>query len=637
MGILDSPLAMTLVNTGIRGATLPPPPVPPDIAGLTGLRPPVPGQQPGAAGGGLQSPFNPDVDIFGHPLQQAALAAPGREQVGTSTSGRPIYAQEPDPFQMPTMAELDALGKEAVIGQFDADLERFEGSEKILDRQNELSGTGGILETEKTDQLKANAAERVEVMDQFNQGLVDLDALPDEVRKEVYGNVESLKKYISGRIDTNLGAMRAEYDGMRDVLESMNEEHFAQARDRTAEMLQATGNGVMSQIGNTVRTMQADPRFQEMSADQQSVSLATVRYAGAAKIGSTLAEVGAQERARLDLERVTRDQMLASFDEKYLGEAGATRRTLVGAEIAQVGAAQREAGLKAADALIVRDEQKRLTRLDMANFTSESRMAEQTFILGQNQLILQGNRDAFTMQDALVRPVLESGLMNHAVAIQSHAIGLLTLIYNNDLNANAVQTGYVQAMLEPLDNFIGYQMQKELQPEPAGTDWGDPIGAGITGGFKLLDKQACIDGTAKLETPEGRRSLNSLHVGDLVKSADGSYQKIVRMDHGLAARSRANDFVEISRSAKGNKLILTEDHVVEGAPARDWPWLLKPVAAVACGDILLEDGSDYLANGFRIKTTKALCSLHAALAAHDRTRQAEPAVLAELATPAEAN
>ncbi len=151
----------------------------------------------------------------------------------------------------------------------------------------------------------------------------------------------------------------------------------------------------------------------------------------------------------------------------------------------------------------------------------------------------------------------------------------------------------------------------------------------------------CIDGTAKLETPEGRRGLNSLHVGDLVKSTNGSYQKVVRMDHGLAARcgrrpSRADDFVEISRSATGNKLLLTEDHVVEGVPAKDWPWLLKPVEAVAFGDILLEDGSDYLANGFRISTTKALCSLHAALEAHNRTRQAMQAVPALPAVLAEA-
>lgn len=139
----------------------------------------------------------------------------------------------------------------------------------------------------------------------------------------------------------------------------------------------------------------------------------------------------------------------------------------------------------------------------------------------------------------------------------------------------------------------------------------------------------CIDGTAKLKTPEGLRGLNSLHVGDSVESTDGGYQKIVRVDHGLAARSRLGDFVEISRTAsgqgpQGNKLILTEDHVVEGAPARDWPGMLKSVEAVACGDILLEDGSDYLANGFRVSTTKALCSLHAALVAHNRTRQAVP-------------
>ncbi len=459
--LFDSPAGQTVVSTGIRAATLPPPPDAPDIAGAVGLGP------------------DAVTNYQSWEDQQQAIQNMNSMLAPFGLPGMPLPPPEeapPTPFQLPTMTELDELGKEAVTGQYEAELERFEGAQGDLDKQRELV-TG--LETEKTEQLEAAAAERVEIMDQFKQGLLDLDALPDEVRAEVYGNVESLKKYISTRIDTNLEAMRAEYTGMRDVLESMNEEHFSQARDRTAEMLQATGSGVMSQIGNTVRTMQADPRFQEMSADQQSVALATVRYQGAAQIGSTLATVGAQERSRLDAERVVRDQMLASFDEKYVGTAGAVRGALVGAEITQVGAAQREAGMKVADAMVVRDEQKRLTRLDMANFTSKSRVAEQTFILGQNQYILQGNRDAFTMQDALMRPVLEAGLMNHAAAMQSLGIGLLQLDYNNRLNANAVQTGYIQSMLQPFDDWMGYQMQKSLQPDPAGMDWGGPISASI--------------------------------------------------------------------------------------------------------------------------------------------------------------
>lgn len=121
---------------------------------------------------------------------------------------------------------------------------------------------------------------------------------------------------------------------------------------------------------------------------------------------------------------------------------------------------------------------------------------------------------------------------------------------------------------------------------------------------------ACIDGTAKLETPDGKRSLGSLHVGDRVKSTNGSYQKVVCMDHGLAADIRAGDFVKISRTAEGRSLILTKEHVVEGARAEDWPWLLEPVKAVVCGDILLEDGSDYFANGFRVSTSKALRDLY---------------------------
>ena len=489
---------MAAVDTLVRYLLQPKPPAAPDILGMSGMQAPgqqPPGQQPSpetGGGGALASPFAPGLDIFGNPLQGAPPAtAPdpetseGRGAFLASIAHLPLDEQkrlwddfrDPTPiFEIPTMSELDVLGKAAVTGQFESEVEQFEEGKDILAEQRQ---TVGDLKTEKAEGVEAGRKERAEQLQAFEDGLIELDALPDDVRKEVYGNVDNLKSYIEGRIGTTLKEMRTEYAGMRDVLESMNESHFAEARDRTAEMLQATGSGVMAEVGNTVRTMQSDPRFQEMSADQQGVALQTVRLTGAAQIGSTLATVGAQERARLDTERLSRDQIMSSFDEVYLTQSAGTRRVLESTGISEVGAAQREAGQAVANAMFVRAEQKRIVRSDMANFRNQSRLAEQNFILGQNQLILQGNRDAFTMNSSLQRPVLESGLMNHALAMQTLGIGIYQLDYSNRVQAFALETGYIGSLLAPFEGVLGYQMQKGIadagKADDPGFDWGGLI------------------------------------------------------------------------------------------------------------------------------------------------------------------
>lgn len=490
---------MAAVDTLVRYLLQPKPPAAPDILGMSGMQAPgqqPPGQQPAPEDGGggfLASPFAPGLDIFGNPLQGAAPATPpdpetseGRGAFLASIAHLPLDEQKrlwddfrdptPGPFEIPTMSELDVLGKAAVTGQFESETEQFEGGQEDLAEQRQIVQD---LKTEKDEGVEAGRKERAEQLQAFEDGLIELDALPDDVRKEVYGNVDNLKSYIEGRIGTTLKDMRTEYEGMRDVLESMNESHFAQARDLTAEMLQTTGSAVMSDIGNAVRIMQSDPRFQEMSADQQGVALRTVRLTGAAEIGSVLAKTGAEERARLDLERVTRDQIMSSFDEVYLTQSSATRRVLEGTGISEVGAAQREAGQAVANAMTVRAEQKRIVRGEMANYRNQSRLAEQSFILGQNQLILQGNREAFVMNSSLQRPVLESGLMNHALAMQTLGIGIYQLDYSNRVQAFALETGYIGSLLGPMEGWMGYQMQKGIadasKPDDPGFDWGGLI------------------------------------------------------------------------------------------------------------------------------------------------------------------
>lgn len=159
-------------------------------------------------------------------------------------------------------------------------------------------------------------------------------------------------------------------------------------------------------------------------------------------------------------------------------------------------------------------------------------------------------------------------------------------------------------------------------PEAPGTDLATPlIGAGGTLGAAALLAPAkvtvlvCIDGDAMLETLDGQVSIADVQVGDEVMSAEGRLQKVVNKDYGLPYASRQDDFVTID--AQGRTLTVTVDHVISGKPAGEWKagevmdrlGLISSVVkaeAVHCGDILLEDGSDYIANGFRVSTVRDL-------------------------------
>lgn len=479
-----SQFGMAAIDTLLRGAFMPKPPDQPGIGGQVGLAP------------GGQRPTPQWLVNMGDGKSGLMAGGPGEFQAGQKLPGSGITVQgqakwdpvqgryveelagpgETGPYNIPTMGELDRLGREAVQGQFEADTEQFESGKATLDQQKE---DVDVMRLEKEEQLAAAQEERTQTISDFEAGLTSLEELPDDVRAEAYGNVESMKQYMENRIGGVLATQRTEYEGMRDIIESMNREHFAQARDLTAEMLQATGSGVMTEVGNTVRGMQSDPRFQEMSADQQAVALSTVRLQGSAQIGSTLASVGAQERTRLDKERFDRDALLVGFDTAYQAERGATTRALEGELISQVGGAQREAGKAVTDAMVASEELMVNVRSDMADYKNRSRLAEQQFVAAQNALILQGNRDAFTMNSALVRPVLASGMMNHAAAMLELGLGLLQLDYNNRLNAMAVETGYRGSMLEPFEGAMAYEAQKDIaeagKPDDPGFDWGGLI------------------------------------------------------------------------------------------------------------------------------------------------------------------
>lgn len=107
----------------------------------------------------------------------------------------------------------------------------------------------------------------------------------------------------------------------------------------------------------------------------------------------------------------------------------------------------------------------------------------------------------------------------------------------------------------------------------------------------------CVDANARVQVPGGWRQLKALKVGDVVLNADGSPRRITRYDCGMPWPERAQDFVEIE--AGNQRLVCTKDHVINGRPAGTWATVL-PHEPIECGDLRLEDGSDYVANGFRV-------------------------------------
>lgn len=191
-----------------------------------------------------------------------------------------------------------------------------------------------------------------------------------------------------------------------------------------------------------------------------------------------------------------------------------------------------------------------------------------------------------------------------------------------------------QSMFLPLSELAGRFVPPPEAPEPPGTDYGGIFAQGAVsagtiglmggfggggGGAALLTGKAmamvCIDGDAMLETVAGQVSLADVRIGEEVTSADARLKKVVGKDYGLPHALRQDDFVTID--AQGRTLTLTVDHIVSGKPAGDWKAgdvmdrlgrisSITKAEPVHCGDILLEDGSDYIANGFRVATTPAL-------------------------------
>ncbi len=159
------------------------------------------------------------------------------------------------------------------------------------------------------------------------------------------------------------------------------------------------------------------------------------------------------------------------------------------------------------------------------------------------------------------------------------------------------------------DPYLQYQGARASRPSSGGSGGllgqlgGSAIGAaGSIAAAKIF--MACIDSEAGISTPDGHKPLREVEVGSTVLNADGEPKTVVLKDHGRPHAERFDDYVRLTKD--GRSLVVTTDHVVDGRPAGEWDSdpdaTVEKAGHVPSGDLLLEDGSDYIANGFRVKS-----------------------------------
>ena len=166
-------------------------------------------------------------------------------------------------------------------------------------------------------------------------------------------------------------------------------------------------------------------------------------------------------------------------------------------------------------------------------------------------------------------------------------------------------------------------------PKPKSTLFGDLLGggtqlgsaailAGSSSAYALPAAAAfaitpCLDIRTPLRTRGKFILLRDIKTGDLILNADGKWRTVVAKDMGTAPKWRWADFVEL-KCEKYPSIVLTRDHVINGKPAGSWKVgdrlsranhivRTQPHPPVPCGDILLDDGSEYMAGfGYRVSS-----------------------------------
>ena len=123
----------------------------------------------------------------------------------------------------------------------------------------------------------------------------------------------------------------------------------------------------------------------------------------------------------------------------------------------------------------------------------------------------------------------------------------------------------------------------------------------------------CIDADSTVTTKDrGEVTIRDIEPGDSVKGADGAFHRVLAKDCG--SDDRGHGMVRIAVGP--NVIVATPDHKLDSRPAGAWSAhemiemvggvdCIDSVAHVAyreCGDLMLEDGVDYVANGFHVRS-----------------------------------
>lgn len=185
------------------------------------------------------------------------------------------------------------------------------------------------------------------------------------------------------------------------------------------------------------------------------------------------------------------------------------------------------------------------------------------------------------------------------------------------LSSQSTEPG--RSILLDLSQLINSLRPAPAAPEPPGTDY---AALGIQGGAQLgstailahaLKAAAggCLDAVhTTVETPDGAQNLGNIVQGDWVKNAEGMYREVIAVDIGWP-KSKDRSFVHLITDG-GPTIIATPEHVIEGRPAGEYNTgdtlgdheitQILPLGYRLCGDILLSDHSEYLANDFRVRS-----------------------------------
>lgn len=186
-------------------------------------------------------------------------------------------------------------------------------------------------------------------------------------------------------------------------------------------------------------------------------------------------------------------------------------------------------------------------------------------------------------------------------------------LMNLDLSKAGIYTGVPYALFQGtgLNQGVNNLLQWQAINKPPKTSSGFSGGAfGFSAGFQ----SGCIDGDTLVFTPLGGKSLEFVSPRDKLLGSDGDYHAVTAKDYGMVPESERVPHLRIWAGRK--QITLTEDHEIEGKPAKDWkvgemiqvddePLKITSIERAVyrvSGDVCLEGNVPYIANGFVVNS-----------------------------------